>query len=232
MAQVELTSQRNRALRERVQRASGRVSELTERYLRGLGAELHDGPAQLIGLAALKVEHARRARTDADREKDLQALDAVLADAIQDIRAISKGLMLPELEALPLPEVIRRAVRAHEQRTGSSVAAECGEITQSLPHAVKICAYRFVQEGLNNAFRHAGGNGQKVACRFAGRVMCLSVEDSGGTGGYPSTPESGLGLIGLRERVESLGGTFRIGKIPGGGTRVAMELLIPGGRSE
>jgi len=230
MADLERTSRHNRVLRERVQRASGRVAELTERYLRGLGADLHDGPAQLVGLAALKVEHVRRAATDVERERELLALESVLEDANSDIRAISKGLMLPEIEELPLEDVVRRAARAHERRTGTIVAVRCADVIPSPPPALKICAYRFVQEGLSNAFRHAGGNGQAVDCTVEGTVLRLSVEDRGCPGTVrPAGPDSGLGLAGLRERVESLGGTFRMDKAPDGGTRVEMTMNVPGG---
>ena len=230
MVEVERTSRHSRALRERIQRASGRISELTEGHLRRLGADLHDGPAQLIGLAALKVEHVRHADTAPRREEELQALDSFLADALRDIRSISKGLLLPEIESLPLPEVVRRAARAHEQRTGTAVSVRCEDMPQPLPNAVKLCVYRFAQEGLSNAFRHAGGNGQTVTCRFEDAVLCLAVEDSGGMGLVrPAGPDCGLGLVGLRERVESLGGTFRIGKTPAGGTRIEMTLVMTGG---
>lgn len=230
MAEVERTSRHNRVLRERVQRASGRVSELTERCLRRLGADLHDGPAQLIGLAALKVEHVRRAGTAMEREEELQSLDSTLADALRELRAISKGLMLPEIENLPLSEIIGRVARAHEQRTGTTVAVNCADIPQLLPNAAKICAYRFVQEGLNNAFRHAGGNDQTVNCTAENAVLCLAVQDGGGNGsGNQAGSDSGLGLFGLRERVESLGGTFHVDKVPGGGTRIEMRLSVSGG---
>lgn len=230
MVELERTSRHNRALRERIQRASSRVSELNERFLRGLGADLHDGPAQLIGLAALKVEHVRLAGTAVKHEEELQALDSFLTDALREIRAISKGLVLPEIEGLPLPDVVRRAARAHEQRTGTSVAVCCEDIPQPLPNAAKMCAYRFVQEGLNNAFRHAGGTGQIVTCKLEDGILCLAVEDGGGKGpGCPAAPGSGLGLVGLRERVESLGGTFRMSKVPKQGTRIAMTLTMTGG---
>ncbi|WP_114948153.1 sensor histidine kinase [Microvirga calopogonii] len=230
MAEVERTSQHNRVLRERIQRASGRVSEMNERFLRALGADLHDGPAQLIGLAALKVEHVRLAATAPRREEELQALDFFLADALREIRAVSKGLILPEIEDQPLTEAVRRAVCAHEQRTGTTVTLLCEDIPQALQNAAKICAYRFVQEGLNNAFRHAGGKGQAVTCRLEGMVLCLAVEDGGGEGpGCMTGPGSGLGLLGLRERVESLGGTFHMVKTAGRGTRIEMRLAMAWG---
>ncbi len=65
IAQIQRVSSRKPDLRQKAQRASSRIAEMTEAYLRRIGADLHDGPAQLVGFAALKVEHARRARTAA-----------------------------------------------------------------------------------------------------------------------------------------------------------------------
>jgi signal transduction histidine kinase len=188
---------------------------------------LHDGPAQLIGLAALTVEHVRRARTPAQRDEELQVLNSVLTESLRDIRAMSKGLMLPEIEGLPLPDIIRRVASSHEQRTGTKVAIDCGDISHPLTHGIKICAYRFLQEGLNNAFRHAGGNGQTIMGRLDDSVLTLIVQDSGGTSvGGGAHPDSGLGLVGMRERVESLGGAFRMSRLMDGGTRVEMSVVI------
>jgi signal transduction histidine kinase len=227
LVEIEQTYRHNRILKDRAQRASGRVAELTENYLRRIGADLHDGPAQLIGLAALSVEHVRRAEAAADREKELQALGSVLSDALRDIRTMSKGLMLPEIESLPLPDIIKRVVSDHERRTGTKVAVHCDETSSALTYAIKICAYRFLQEGLNNAFRHAGGNGQTVTCRLDGSALNLVVQDDGGLGTNGVTgPDFGLGLVGLRERVESLGGVFCMSQRRSGGTRVEMTVGI------
>lgn len=227
LVEIEQTSRHNRVLKERAQRASGRVAELTENHLRRVGADLHDGPAQLIGLAALTVEHVRRAQTPSKREEELQLLNSVLSEALSDIRIMSKGLMLPEIEGLPLPEVIKRVAFNHERRTGTEVTVHCSDISHPLTHGIKICAYRFLQEGLNNAFRHAGGNGQMVTCRLDDSVLNLVVQDDGGMGiGDPATLESGLGLVGMRERVESLGGVFRLSHLTSGGTRVEMSVVV------
>mgnify|MGYP001183714654 CR=1 FL=1 len=229
LKEVKEVSDQNRILRERAQRASSRVSELNESYLRQVGAELHDGPAQLVSLAVLKVEHVRRAEAGEKREEELQALNSVLTDALRDIRTISKGLMLPEIEHQTLRDVIGRVVQSHERRTGTRVAVRCCDLARPVPHAVKICVYRFVQEGLNNAFRHAGGEGQAVACAFDGSMLSLTVQDSGGACAKTEVePEIGLGLTGLRERVESLGGTFRMLRNEEEGTRLEMSLLVTG----
>ncbi len=105
-----------------------------------------------------------------------------------------------------------RAASIHEQRTEAKVAVNCS-LACDVSHAMKICVYRFVQEGLNNAFRHAGGDGHSVDCNLENSVLTISVQDRGGStaDGYARI-EAGLGLTGLRALVESLGGTFAVGR--------------------
>ena len=229
LLEIERTSRHNQDLKERVQRASSRVTEVTENYLRRIGADLHDGPSQLIGLAALTVEHIRRAKAPVKREEELQRLDMLLSDALRDIRTMSRGLMLPEIQNSSLPEIIRRVVVTHERRTTTKVEVHCDDIFPPLTYAIKICAYRFIQECLSNAFRHADGNGQRVRCMFDEPSLTLIVEDDGtDRSGSSIRPDSGLGLVGLRDRVESLGGAIRISQRPNGGTRVEMSVALVG----
>jgi signal transduction histidine kinase len=231
LKEVREFSEQNRILKERSQRASSHLAELNAKYLRNVGAELHDGPAQLVGLANLKVEHVRRARTGAKRNEELDFMETVLADALRDIRTISKGLMLPEIENLPLCEVADLVVRTHEKRTGTKVDLDCERLGGAFAHSVKICVYRFVQEGLNNAFKHAAGIGQSVSCHMKKTVLTVSVRDGGG-GDVPTLAANGLGLTGMRDRVESLGGTVSIRQNKEGGTMVEMCLDIDRGNAK
>src|SRR5690606_34094948 len=107
-------------------------------------AEIHDGPAQLVGLAVLKVEQVRRATGKQKREEVLSAIEKVLGDALRDMRAIARGLMLPEIASLSLPDTVRQVARVHEQRTGTKVAVHCTETPHNIPEALRICLYRFV----------------------------------------------------------------------------------------
>jgi signal transduction histidine kinase len=228
LERIEEYSVQNDLLRERVLSASMRVSEMNESYLRQIGAELHDGPAQLLGLAAMNVEHVRRARTKAEREEELSKLSAALAEALNDIRRLSKGLMLPEIRNLPLCDVVKRACVIHQQRTGTDVSLDCTGVDQSFSHALLVCAYRFVQECLNNAFRHAGGIDQSVTCRYETRFLTITARN-GRTDRdeRPTAIDMGLGLTGLRERVESLGGVFSI-LCADNGTQVEMVIPLAG----
>ncbi len=209
LAEIERVSNQNSELRMKVQRASGRLVEMNESYLRNVGAELHDGPVQLISLSTLKIEQVRRAPDKDGREAILTAIEGLLGDALRNMRATARGLMVPEIQELSLCEIVRRVARVHEQRTGTSVCVICDGMPSRSSQAMRLCAYRFVQEGLNNAYRHAGGHGQTVECRHEGDFFVLRVSDDGADAAErPERPDGSLGLFGLRERVESLGGTF------------------------
>lgn len=230
-------AEQNDVLRVRVQRASNRAAEHNEHYLRRISAELHDGPAQLLALASLRLDGIAPAAGGSDSQSDLQVVKSSLDDAMRDIRDICRGLSLPALERMTLPAVLRTAVEAHRKRTGSDVHLAVGTEEPALPQSLKICVYRFVQEGLNNAFRHAGGAGQQVESRVEDGILRLCVSDSG-PGFTPDkvpapSDEGGLGLAGLQERVESLGARFAIHAAPGQGTRLEMIAEInPGDRYE
>jgi signal transduction histidine kinase len=222
----QLASQNN-DLRLRVQRASSRAVALNERYLRRISADLHDGPAQLLGLASLKLGSPRvLAANSAESGQELASIRDHLNEAMREIREICRGLTLPQIERLDLPSLLQAAVAAHERRTGSVVALTISDDAPPMSISEKICVFRFVQEGLNNAFRHAGGKGQTVAASLSGRTLTVSVTDSGpGIRAGDEGAVHGLGLAGLRERVESLGGEFVVASSPAG-TRLAMSLKL------
>jgi signal transduction histidine kinase len=88
--------------------------------------------------------------------------------------------------------------------------------------------YRVIQEALSNAYRHASGVDQQVRVLCAGDTLHIEVAD-GGPGFVGEPPGNGvehLGVIGMRERVESLGGQFRINSVPGQGTTVIADLAL------
>ena len=89
---------------------------------------------------------------------------------------------------------------------------------------LKTCIYRVVQEALHNCARHANARTVKVVVRHEESRIVLSVEDDGR--GFDATRVRGLGLVGMEERVNHLGGAFEIDSWPGAGTKVAVQLPI------
>lgn len=221
----------NEGLRSRLQRGSQRTAEINEHYLRRISADLHDGPAQLLALALLRLDSLKplikEAKSESADEVNLDAIHASLTEAIGEIREICTGLTLPHLDELSAKQVLRQVVTTHERRTGTQVVLNIESTPDTLPRSLKICVFRFVQEALQNAYRHADGIGQEVRCRFDGEKIEVAVSDKGrGFARAKTSQAEGLGLPGLRERVESLGGNVEIESAPASGTRLIMRCAV------
>ena len=222
----------NDDLRARVNTANQRMAEANERLLRRVGAELHDGPVQLLGLSLMKLDDFCDLveQTDATLLTKSDAPDILrdaLAEALHEIRHLSRGLAPPDIEKLSIGDALRLAVRKHENRTGSKVECSIDPQVDRLlvPFAVKTCLFRFAQEGLNNAFHHANGIDQRLAAECTAGKVRVRVDDSGPgfAVGAQSSDGGGQGLRGLRDRVELLGGTFDVNSEPGRGTTLLAE---------
>lgn len=209
----------NRALRTRADEANHRAATLNERYLRRLSAELHDGPAQMLAFASLRLEALSRHRDDEDAELIRQSLD----EAMRDIRNICRGLTLPELDQLSTEAVVERAVGAHEAQAKVKVELCAKGSLPALTHAQKICVFRFIRETLSNASRHAQATRLRIKVWSAATVLNIEVQDDG-IGFERRSSDDGLGLIGLQERLAGLGGRFELVSKPNRGTKVLMEL--------
>ncbi len=221
VTELRQLSERNTALRRQVQDAAGRASALNDRVLRQVGADLHDGPAQLMAYAALRLDELR------DLTQAAPAVEAVrssVADAIREIRQIARGLSLPDIEARDPCQILAGVAEAHRARTGAAVEIDCALGDAEPGAAQKICLYRFAQEGLTNAFRHGGG-AARLTARLQGRHILVAIDDRGP--GLGESRGDGMGLAGLRDRVESLGGTFITrNRDDGPGARLEMRLEL------
>lgn len=234
ISEVNEMAVQNTRLRRHIQGASRRAGEHNERLLRRISAELHDGPAQELALAALRLDSAFR-HLEPDRGRaDHETIRASLDAAMKEIRAISSGLSLPEIDGKSVLDTLTLAIETHERRTRSEVGAALDARTLAglhLDHPSLICVYRFVQEGLNNAWRHGAGREQRVAARLDGIELVVTVADRGPgfDPGDLSAASDRLGLLGLRERIESVGGRFAVASAPGAGTTLRMALPIEDG---
>ena len=223
----------NRALNLRVQSAAERVTALNETYLRRIGADLHDGPAQLIALASLKLDSNAVLGQGVDaraREQEVAAIRRSLDEALQEIRSISHGLVLPHIEDAALADLVEHAIEAYERRSGANVARQLDNVPVPLPVPERICIYRFLQEALNNGHRHCPGAPQRVTLTLTDDLLSVTVADEG-QGFDPNCVSPGsIGLAGLRDRVESLGADLQLDTSARGTTVTVMLNLASEGR--
>lgn len=205
LAQSHQRAVRHRELKAAAQRASLSVTEFTDRHLRTVGTDLHDGPAQIIGFAVLRLDQIRRLPTKGGREKVVAEIEEILGSAQAEIRAIALALVLPDIKDLNLQQVIDRAVQQHIRRTGIAIDVDSGiEPVHAAPE-LGVCVYRFIQEGLNNAFHHGLPEGQTMTATMQGGVLKLSITNKNQTD-FVENDRPGIGLYGLRARVQSIGG--------------------------
>lgn len=200
----------NRQLHERVSRAAARTTALNEQLLRRISSDLHDGPAQDVSLALLRLDSLVDLPS-AQVRSEFEAVRGALQSAMEEIRSISAGLRLPEINQISAEETVRRAVRDYQRKSDSSVKIAIGEIPADVPLSVRITLYRIVQESLSNSYRHAGGKGQAVSLQAQDAGLAISVSDAGpGFNVRQIGKEGHLGLVGMQERVEMLGGVFNV----------------------
>ncbi|MEY9844712.1 sensor histidine kinase [Streptacidiphilus sp. MAP5-3] len=171
---------------------------------------------------------------------ELGATVAVLRQTGEnDENSVSPREPAPGLDQLP-------ALLAKFEKAGLRVERHVEGVPQPLPATVDLTAYRVVQESLTNVGKHAGSSSAVVRLDYRSRTLRIEVEDEGPTGG-PSErsdrserPErgergdraargeprtsGGYGIIGMRERAATVGGSFRAGPRPDGGFRVVVEL--------
>ncbi|WP_172842603.1 sensor histidine kinase [Bradyrhizobium erythrophlei] len=224
-----LTSETEEALR-----TAARIDDLVHTRI---GAELHDGPAQLMSFVLLRLEDLEQELNDRPPSARalLKELRSALQDALKELRVIAADLLLPEVgDSGNLPEVLRKIIQTYEGRAACIVDFEVAGVPEKLPREVMRCVIKVTQEALNNASKHSGSTRQTVILRWDDGMLRLSVRDDGCglSSATPTGPHAGLGMPGMASRVRALGGTFSVLSSPEQGTEILCELSVNGFQTE
>ena len=225
LVQTESISRQNVDLRQRAVSASSRATAQTERAIRRVGSDLHDGPAQYLALAALRLDSVLEDKSKSGVDQVRESLNRALGE----LRIISRGLALPDLDNLDIFELTNRAVHDHEKQTGMTVDLTFAtETAPPLNYAQKLCAFRFLQETLSNATRHAKVDCATVRVDQTDAEISFVVADRG-PGFDPEKarmirPDGGQGLFGLTDRAESIGGSVSIRSSAASGSEITLTL--------
>ncbi|GAA1500891.1 sensor histidine kinase [Streptomyces synnematoformans] len=234
------------AERTREEEARRRVAEERVRIAR----DLHDVVAHHMALAHAQAGTAARlARTrPAQAEEILGELTGTTSAALRELQA-TVGLLRHAVDApgadgdgagdgaggageplQPAPGLSRlpELVAAFES-AGLPVTVAVEGAERPLPPGLDLTAYRIVQEALTNVAKHAGAGTARVRLAYAHDRLTVTVSDDGGAGRPPPSPApgGGFGLIGMRERARTAGGSLRAGRRPEGGFAVTAELPLP-----
>jgi signal transduction histidine kinase len=203
-----------------------RIVAASDEARRRIERDLHDGAQQgLIALAFRLRSAAAAAPHESDEIRtEITDMAAGLMDVVDELREISRGIHPAILSRAGL----QPALRALGRRCAVPVDMDV-RIDGQLPAAVEVGAYYVVSETLTNAAKHARASVVEVAAEASGGTLRVYVRDDG-VGG--ADPLRGSGLVGLKDRVEALGGTFSMHSPVGGGTTVSCELPVLAGAGQ
>lgn len=218
---------------QHVRDLTGHVLHLQDEERRRLARELHDGVGQSVAalamnLSAIGADLERLAKT-ASRVADSTAL---VSDMSRDIRTISHLLHPPLLDEVGLRPALQWYIEGFAERSKIVVDLDLAEDFGRLPREAETAVFRIVQECLTNIHRHSGSPLAKVRIARHQTEVQVEVRDEGKgiptekMAGIASSGTPGVGLRGMRERLNQLGGKLEIDS-NGNGTGVVARLPVP-----
>jgi len=190
-----------------------------------LARELHDETGQALTSILLTLRAIDDAETDEERHSAVSVVREQLVDTLQSVRRLAVELRPAALDDFGLEPALERLAATVGERSGLNVQVEVWLGVDRLPTAVETAIYRIVQEALTNAVKHAEARQASILLTRKNERVTVIVEDDG-KGFDPAATTSGIGLVGMRERVQLLDGSLRVETGAGQGTTLVAELPL------
>jgi PAS domain S-box-containing protein len=206
---------------------SRRLMEAQDEERARVARGLHDDVGQQLGYLAFELELLRR--EDRQRRKADRVLASVLnlvRGASRSVQDLSYQLHPAKLRLMGLVPVISSLVRELSRPT-LSIAFVHDSVPDGLPDDIALCLYRVVQEALQNVMKHSAATQVSVQLRGEAQGLTLSIADNGVGFSVDRTRTSGLGLLGMQERLRSVGGRCDISSRLGAGTTIDIVVPLP-----
>lgn len=219
LALVVENDELNRVLRAQVEELTAsraRLVRAEDDVRRRIERDLHDGVQQLLVALLARLELLRTGPVDDDRRRTTaEAAHSLAGRALTDLRQLVRGIAPPQLHDHGLVA----AVRTHAALLPLQVEVDTDPEASSLrwPPEVEGAAYFVVLESLTNVLKHAAATRVRIAVTASDGALAVRVDDDGAGG---ADLASGSGLVGLRDRVEAVGGALAVSSAGGHGTTV------------
>ena len=222
--------EKSRLLQEQLRLLSRGVLSVQEEERKRISRELHDVIAQMlmginVRLAALKTEATANTKGLTKSISQTQRLVERSVDIVHQFACELRPAVLDDLGLIP---ALHASLKAFSKKTGIRVSLTSFSGIESLSIAKRTALYRVAHEALSNVARHAHASRADVTIRKLPGAVCMDISDNGR--GFDTDPvlfaskPKRLGLLGIRERVEMLGGKFTVESAPGKGTTVHAQV--------
>jgi signal transduction histidine kinase len=243
---IDITERKQMA--DELERLGGQLLRAQDDERRRIARELHDGTGQALTAVNLNLTAVRHmlAPAGSDRGTIARMLDdssALLRQATTEMRTLSYLLHPPQLDAYGLAAALEGYVEGFAQRSGVRIGLQVQKDFGRLPTPVETALYRVAQEALSNVFRHSGSSNARVWLSARAGEVRLRIQDygrgitaadlehavGGSTSGARGHAKLGVGIAGMRQRLQQLGGRLEVHSSPRG-TLVSAILPLNGVR--
>ncbi|MGE5357918.1 MAG: ATP-binding protein [Bacteroidales bacterium] len=198
-----------------------------------LARELHDETSQALNALVMRLETAVAAfPAEASRQRLVEARDLTVR-TLDELHRLIYDLRPSVLDDLGLLSAVRWYAERHLEPLGVGVHWEFSGLERRLQPEVETALFRVMQEAITNIAKYAHAESVLIQCVLKDDSIAFEIEDDGDGFDPASLPSAGdarrgLGLMGMRERVELLGGTITIDAAPGAGVRIAVSVPLKG----
>jgi signal transduction histidine kinase len=229
-----LTTHRVLAQRKEIEETQNNLRRLSQRLVQAqelersrLSRELHDEVGQMMTALGIELGNLETLwNTDGVFRTRMEDAKRLNADAMRALRDLAMGLRPSMLDDLGLQAALEWQGREFSRHTGVPATVHVEGMLDDLNEEQRTCIYRVVQEALTNCARHANANKVNVSLRAESDCIDVVIQDDG-NGFHPSIVKGrGLGLLGIRERVEAIDGKLRIFSEPRKGAVIEVQIPI------
>jgi two-component system, NarL family, sensor histidine kinase DegS len=222
-------------LQEELRRLSRQILSAQEDERKKISRELHDVIAQTltginVRLASLKKGASANTK---DLDQNIARTQRLVEQSVNIVHRFARQLRPTVLDDLGLIPALHTFMKGFRKQTGMQVSLSAFADVEQLIGERRTVLFRIAQEALNNVNRHAQASGVQVKIQKLDGAICMTVKDNGK--GFPadytlhSKKNKRLGLLGMRERLDMIGGKFTVTSAPGKGTCVRAQIpLIDG----
>lgn len=216
---------------ERLRRLTRRLEAAKENERKHIARELHDEMGQALTTAKINLQLMLGSEDPAERGRRISDTVGLVDRMIGHVRTLSLDLRPPLLDELGLGPALRGYLETQSRRSGVDIRVKVVTVPAGLQPEIEIIAFRVVQEAITNVIRHADAHRVEVSVVYEPGWLDISVKDDGRGFDVEATLDRAargyhLGLLGIRERVESLGGSVRIESSPGNGAEIAVNVPL------
>ncbi|HEX7847500.1 MAG TPA: PAS domain S-box protein [Chitinophagaceae bacterium] len=213
-----------------VRQLTEHIQKIREEERAHIAREIHDELGQQLTVLKMDVSWLnKRIQSDEPVKEKLKELTSMLDGTVKTVRRISSELRPSLLDDLGLIAAIDWHLKEFEKRTGILTEFEEPSTGLLLPDHVTTGLFRIIQESLTNVARHAEADKVMVELQKTNGKLNLSIQDDGqGFDKEKAANKRTLGILGMKERTEMMGGSYEISSEPGKGTRVVVSIPLSG----